>query len=433
MHLTKNVVKRAVVLLLALQTSGYPAFAALKSADVVYAIKKAEVLAPGVGINARVVQDKVYVSTYRNARANVDDCKIDAVLITKAIYDVAPSEIARVTVYFYGKDTSQYQEVSVTAGDIKAYAAGQMSKEQLLSSLVVTTGKQQSEEDKIARQLESTSWVARPDYRVSKGNDTLMVSTEIDPWVSDDDVKLEAVRVAVNAMKAQPGVPHIKVSFIDPSGRAETREIAFNASGLEDMWRNIQSPLAALQVAKTVPTIDVQSLQIVKGVHEAERENLLSSLKDMDKKGIGIGPFVKAFMQIEQTLNTEDPAKVLDMVTRLKQSLDDQLKAYNDAKNRPKPVAAATGPVTKVAPKGSRWVTGDQPIIEGEVLADPNKLVARFEAQMARGFPRAEDNPKYVLLLDQVAAILQKNNRGAEGVRFQQKAAEIRARPRTNR
>jgi hypothetical protein len=428
-HKTKNVVKRALMLLLALQTSGYPAFA-LKNTDVVYAIKKAEILAPGVGINARVVQDKVYVSTYRNSRANIEDCKIDAVLITKAIYDAAPSDIARVTVYFYGKDTSQYQEVSVTAGDIKAYATGQMSKEQLLSSLVVTAGKQQTDEDKIARQLESTSWVARPDYRVSKANDALLVTTEIDPWVSDDDVKLEAVRVAVNAMKAQPGVPQIKVSFTDPSGRAETREIAFSSSNLEDMWRSIQSPLAGLQVAKTVPSIDVQSLQISKGPHEAEREGVLVALKDMDKKGIGIGPFVKAFMQIEQTLNSEDPAKVLDMVTRLKRSLDDQLKAYTDAKNRPKPVAAAPVASTKAGPKGSRWVTGDQPIIEGEVLADPNKLVARFEAQMARGFPRVEDNPKYVLLLDQVAAILQKNNRGSEGARFQQKAAEIRARPR---
>jgi hypothetical protein len=55
--------------------------------------------------------------------------------MAKTAFD-ADSELARVNVLFYDQRVPNlYDEISVTLGDVKAYAGGQLSKEQLLSTL----------------------------------------------------------------------------------------------------------------------------------------------------------------------------------------------------------------------------------------------------------------------------------------------------------
>jgi hypothetical protein len=105
-----------------------PALAAsfsLTDAEVVNALEKAKILAPSIRLNARVSPDEVIIATYKNPKAEDKDCKIDAVLIAKAVMDLAPGEVPRVTVYFYSSSTlSKYKQVEVTAGDVKAFASG---------------------------------------------------------------------------------------------------------------------------------------------------------------------------------------------------------------------------------------------------------------------------------------------------------------------
>lgn len=410
-----------------------PAYAAVTGSDLINAINKRQFLPAGTPVNARIAKDHAFVSTYRHSEANENDCKIDAVLIAKAVVETAP-DVSRVTTFFYGQDPGAYQEVSVTAGDLQAFGAGSTSQEKLLSSLAISTVKTQSEEDKVARQLES-SWIARPsDYKVTQDKDGINVLTGIDPWVSDEESRIEALRIAMSTHRVQPSVQQIKISLVDPDMKADTREFVFKAGVLSDLWKSIQSPLSQIALQRKPVTVDLQTVTAARGPQQDARESLLTQLKEMDKKGIGVAPFVKAFFQIEQAVKREaDAAAIATMVTRLKTSVDDQLKAYASAKDKPKVAAqpaSVPAPVATAPPKGkrsNRWAVGNEPIIEGEVLADPDELVERFSQDMTKGFLRAEDNPKYVKLLEQVVTILQKNNRTADASRFQAKINDIQA------
>ena len=422
----------ALTVLLAITQTSLPALATLSTSDIVYAINKRQFLPAGTALNVRIDKDQVFVSTYRHANAEEKDCKIDAVLISRSILDAAPGEIARVTCYFYGKDMSSYQEVSVSAGDIKAFASGQLTNEQLLASLVVRTSRSDNEMDRVSRQLES-NWISRPtDYKIVQDKpNSLCVTTVIDPWVSDDEARLEALRIAINTFAAQPSTQTIKVNFTDPAYNADTREFEFLTDRLDTMWKAIQNALGSVIAAKKPATIDIQTLRTVKGDEQEARDSLLLQLKDMDKKGIGIAPFVKAFLVIEQSVKREiDPKYIAEMVTRLKTSMDDQLKAYASAKEKKAITKAPEQPKGPPPPTGrvqSRWVTGESPIVEGEVLANPDQLVSQYEGRLSSGYKRVEDNPKFVLVLEQVAQILIKNNRAGEAAKYQQRAAQIRA------
>lgn len=79
------------------------------------------------------------VVTYRNPKAAENDMKIDAILTAKAIRDVYPS-IQSVTLQFYEGNLHNYQLIEVHAGDVRAFALGGLSKEQLLESLPVHKG-----------------------------------------------------------------------------------------------------------------------------------------------------------------------------------------------------------------------------------------------------------------------------------------------------
>ncbi len=424
------------LILLAIQSLG-PALAMPANSDIINAINKRQFLPAGTPINVKSNKDHVFVSTYRHAKADDNDCKIDAVLIGRAVMELAPDEVTRITTYFYGKDMAKYQEVSVTAGDIKAFSTGQSGQEQLLGSLVVNTVTTQNDEDKVAQQLVS-NWIARPsDYKVTQDKDGVSVSTGMETWVSDEDSKLEALRIARNTSLVQPGAHQIKVSFIDPACAGDTREFVFKTNTVDEMWKAIQGPLGQVAMSTRPAAVELQSLTTVRGAQQEAREALLVQLKEMDHKGIGVGPFVKAFLQIEQAVNRSlDPQAIATMVTRLRSSVDEQLKAYANAKEgKPKVTAsqpkAPPPPSSTTPPKAlkNRWLVtnGDDTASENDILSNADGVVERLRESMASGFARVEDNPKYVLLLERVAGILQKNNRAAEASKFQQQAMEIRA------
>jgi hypothetical protein len=79
----------------------YSAQAAVTVNQIVKAVDQAKILANGTGVRAAINGSEVYISTYRNTRANDNDCKIEALLIAKTTIDLAPTDIGRVTVYFY--------------------------------------------------------------------------------------------------------------------------------------------------------------------------------------------------------------------------------------------------------------------------------------------------------------------------------------------
>ena len=108
----------------------------LTSEQILAAIDKANILPPGVRTSVLVKDREVVVGTYEQSAASEKDYKIDAVLISKAVTDLSPQDVASVTVCFDSQsDLSAFEEVRLSAGDIRAFAHGTLSRDQLLSSM----------------------------------------------------------------------------------------------------------------------------------------------------------------------------------------------------------------------------------------------------------------------------------------------------------
>lgn len=406
------------------------ALAAASNADVVNAIEAAHVFDQSTRLSVRISGDTVDVSTYRDEKENENDRKINAVLVAKAVIDSTGDSIVRVNVYYYGRDLSSFQQVSVSAGDVKAYGSGQTSREQLLSSLTLRTGQQQNESDKVASQLQSTAY-SRPDYKVAVVSGDLAISTFLGDWVTDDDAKLEALKIANNAARAlPPNVSRIKVDFVDPRG-GRIRQVAFNAGDVQSIWQKVQTAVGPLQIAIQTPTGEIGAPaipgQLKPGPLQPERAALMLRLTELEKKGIGISPFMRAFQGIEQGVGTQDEGSLKSAIDHLNQSLDDQEKAMKAAKE------AKAGPVSKAPPTPvagghqSRWVLGDQALPEAEILNDPDKIVNRLSVVYGKGYYNAELNPKFLIVLDRVASTLRAHNRAGEAARFEQRANSMRS------
>lgn len=119
------------------------AWALLSDAEAVTLIEKARIVTPDSQVQARVGAGEVAVSLYRNPKANDKDCKIDAILMAKALMDADPKGISTVKVRFYDPaNRSSYREVNVGLGVVKAFAQRRVSTDELLSSVVIERGEQ---------------------------------------------------------------------------------------------------------------------------------------------------------------------------------------------------------------------------------------------------------------------------------------------------
>jgi hypothetical protein len=77
----------------------------------------------------------------RNNKATDNDCKIDAVLIARKLIDADPAAVKRVKVTFFDQNNrSNYRQVVVREGDVKAYAARVIDQNTLLEELELVMG-----------------------------------------------------------------------------------------------------------------------------------------------------------------------------------------------------------------------------------------------------------------------------------------------------
>lgn len=113
----------------------------LNPANVTKAVREANIFEADAQITSYISGKEIIVQSFLNPKANDNDCKIDAVLIGKAIFDVfPPPAFSNIRVNFYDindRTRSIYRSVIVRAGDIEVFAKGSISKEALLSSLTV--------------------------------------------------------------------------------------------------------------------------------------------------------------------------------------------------------------------------------------------------------------------------------------------------------
>lgn len=102
-------------------------------------IRKSAAFAGDRKATVAVAGNEVNLSTYAlSANAPATDLKIEALTVSKEIMDALPA-VTRTRVRFYEPAfIDKYREVVVTIGDVKAFAAGAINKDQLLSALAVT-------------------------------------------------------------------------------------------------------------------------------------------------------------------------------------------------------------------------------------------------------------------------------------------------------
>lgn len=107
------------------------------------AIWKSGILSPQAKLSLQIVDKQaivtIYSAAYEKATAVLE--KIDAVLIAKYVFDNDP-EVLRVKVGFGAQKAAAINQISISKGDIKAFASNQLSKADLLASLEVTQLKQ---------------------------------------------------------------------------------------------------------------------------------------------------------------------------------------------------------------------------------------------------------------------------------------------------
>ncbi len=125
-----------------------PVFATLLSSkELEKKIEASGVVRPGERISLGGKDDEVIVHKYR-AKDSTDtekDCKIEAVLISKAVMDADNSVKKVKTRFFEPLNPSMYSEVLVGLSAIKAYATGVITQEDLLASLELNSGVEKSQ------------------------------------------------------------------------------------------------------------------------------------------------------------------------------------------------------------------------------------------------------------------------------------------------
>lgn len=418
--------------LLASSLSGIAAFGEPSNADIINATESAHVLDPGTPVRVRVDGDKVYISAYRNPAENDNDCKINSVLLAKAVFTVA-GDASRVTLYYYGLNGTSYAEVSVTAGDVKAYGSGATSQQQLLQSLVVEHKQQVTAADRITSRLANSAYL-RPDYRVDiKPDNSIAVTSVLGDWVSDQDAKLEAVKIADTAAQAAPAdATQIKVTFMDPRSPANRREISFSKDDVQDMWQKVQAAINAVQVAKIQVPIELPSMTARSGIALLERQTVLNRIKDAESKGVGMTPFIQAFLKIEAMVPGGDEKAIKEAVGRLQESLNEQAKAYKAAKE----AKFSNGEQYQTAPAGGRqsnndlgsqkyWFKGRKPFPPSTMAVDPEGVIATAEV-ICGGAKKADRDPDFLQLLDRLVQILKIDNNTAEAAKVAARANQMR-------
>jgi hypothetical protein len=419
----------------------------LAKPEIINAIEKAKILAPGISVNADVYRDQVSVSTYRNTRANDDDCKIEAAMIAKTVLDLAPKEISRVMIYFFSMaNPTQYREVAVTTGDIKAFSAGQTDEKQLISSLKLVEPPMSSIDRQLLEQYVKSSLAREPEFIKTQTDDLIEVQSELPGNLPAIDYQMEALRIAHRAILQSDisAVKRIKLYLKDPTRDGEIKTMAFQTDAVEQVTGDITrlfEGLAIVPPTKPAPSIvqsfpadkiELDKLETVPGDLEQERKDILERIRALDKLGVGVIPFARLYIKIESEVGNTPLEQLQEDVQRLSDALDQQDKNYATAKDfhavkKGQKVAVQSSSSTEASLPASLGDIGDPKQLEQKILKDPNGLIVYYEQRLTRKNHPGETHPNFPTILDFFAATLKRNNRGPEAAKFEQRAAALRA------
>ena len=117
---------------------------------IVKALRESQVVGPARPLHALMSDDKdvVTIQTGRGEKSTDKDCQIDAVFISKKIFDSFPFVMKEVKVVFARSD-DQFNEIDVYPNVISDYGAGKLTQEGLFAAIPVTLLFDESKELKV--------------------------------------------------------------------------------------------------------------------------------------------------------------------------------------------------------------------------------------------------------------------------------------------
>lgn len=433
---------------------GLPAFSLPNDSEAVDALEKAKILAPTIRMNARVAQDGIEVATYKNPKANFNDCKIEALLIAKTLMELAPGEVPRVVVYFYNSTSlSSFKQVSVTVGDVKAFASGSLSKEELLKSLVVSEDSILDPSKRVASYLSERQYVRPNKVNTQLKDDQIFITTALDSNLSERLLKLEALKLADQALEAAPVEYKLaQVTFVDHSQTKENRVIAISRSSVAVVGEAINSALQNVSMATVKAQgsdgkVDIQTYELKDGLRKTERLDLLTILRHLDKASVNAGKAnIAEFLAIDDIAATAIDGELLDRIEKLKvllAKLDENIETNKEFKTV---VPAGSKPASSNSTSSNSATKSSAPLaipyqddgnaenLKAHILANPAAHVAAMEARLAQKTKShvGEDHGNFPTILRYVIDTLKANGKAAEAVPFEERLAKIQAKKPAN-
>lgn len=422
-----------------------PAHAVASAESVTASINKAKVLAPGTQIKVRVQGEQALISTFRNERADDKDSKIDALLLGKTVFEIPTSGITSLVVYFYNSKTpNEYKSVTIRISDVKAFDAGTMSQDEMLSSIEIKPGKIQDTAMAIESRM-MLSAAARRDFQTVDRGEEIEVSCKMPP-LSDEEYKLEAYRIATMALEVagdKSVAKRIVVTFFDPFEKGKFRQARISLNNVQTIQRQLASAFSALQVGSGVSRLATKDIEPAEGPLLSERTALLHRIQALEDKGVGVAPFLQAYQGLDAKVASADAGTLAQEITRLGASLSEQEKRYENAKSFKvsksddgKPTADSTSavvpvPVKEPPPRGSisRWVLGFFPLDTSAIVKGPDRYLAECKAKLeAATKKKAEDDKRYAAALLWFAEVLAFNNQPEQAKKFDTEGRALSAR-----
>lgn len=438
----------SVATAISLSVFGGSCLAATSADDITSSIIKARVLSPGTQLKARVQGEQAMISTFRNERADDKDCKIEALLVGKTVFEIPGTNITSVTTYFYNsKSPSEFKGVTIRSSDVKAFTSGQVGQDELLSSIEIKSGKVQDAATAIeSRMMLAAS--ARRDFQIVDKGEELEVSCKTPP-LSEDEYKIEAYRIAQIAVSfagENSTAKRVQVMFFDPSDRGKFKQVSITLANLANVQRQLMAALSSLSFTEGVSKVAARDLVPSDGNLLAERKALLDRIKGLEDKGVGVAPFVQAFQSVDAKVSQVSESVLAADIKRLNETISEQEKRYADAKSfapvKDKTATESTTGVAKTSggdivqprtnPPIIRYALNYFPILISSVLNNPMEYMATCKADFEKKLSaelktptKAESDIRWAHGLFYFSECLKANKRPEEAKKFEDMARTV--------
>lgn len=204
--------------------------------DLAKAIESAKILPASDKVKVDLTDNEMHITVLlnRDTEEMDKDCKIDAVLIAKAVMD-AESSINRVKVRLADFRRRTCRQVTVKSGDVAAFGTGGIGKETLLKSLEVQPVDLKIAWSEVASDAINKSKIFGPDFKVTvaQQGDSAVVSTYASKEGSDKDFdcKATAIVLAEKLLIVDPTLAAVNACFYDSSGKS-FREVDVTSSDI---------------------------------------------------------------------------------------------------------------------------------------------------------------------------------------------------------